>query len=374
MRQAMRKTHRGLGEDVRPHPAVPPQPPNRAWRAVVVMTRRAAFGAAWLASVALAAFVGWLIGQRFSPPENDRSVSPPSVPRSAERWLEQGIAEEEATSPRGFEDAFTGVAANAIPEPPVERVPEEPAATESPAIEQATQLPSSPPSPATPGTESTSGIPSDEPVAEPVGPMELVGPVAPVVVITEVFERAAGLAERGDYEGAGAEAEALLAEYGDYSGLIGAFRDSGADETRARLNALRVLQLGGLQLISVEVARELKRSYAGSAEVAGAIHEWRILKPSIAQFDSSIEEGRGVVVRGRVANPDVGVVRRVIVEVEALDAGGNVVAKTTARVRPKSLDSGAAGSFTAQFTGIDPASVHRTRASVVKWQSEVFEQ
>jgi hypothetical protein len=364
MRQAMRKTHRGLGEDVRPHPAIPPQPPNRAQRAVVVMTRRAAFGAAWLASVALAVFVGWLIGQRFSPLENDRSVSSPGLPASVERPLEQGIAAGEATSPQGFEDALPGAAANAIPEPAVEPVPEEPVATEPPA----------PPSPATRGTASTSAIPSDEPIVEPVEPLELVGPVAPVVVITEVFERAAGLAERGDYEGAGAEAEALLAEYGDYSGLIGAFRDSGADETRARLNALRVLQLGGLQLISVEVARELKRSYAGSAEVAGAIHEWRILKPSIAQFDSSIEEGRGVVVRGRVANPDVGVVRRVIVEVEALDAGGNVVAKTTVRVRPKSLDSGAAGSFTAQFTGIDPASVHRTRASVVKWQSEVFEQ
>ena len=45
MRQAMRKTQRGLVEDDRSHPSAPPQPPNRAPRAVVVMTRRAAFGA-----------------------------------------------------------------------------------------------------------------------------------------------------------------------------------------------------------------------------------------------------------------------------------------------------------------------------------------
>ncbi len=341
----MHKEQRGLVEDVRPHPTGPPQPPNRAPRTVVVMTHRAAFGAAWLATVALAAFVGWLIGQRFSPPENVSTVSSPSVPTSAER---------EATSPRGFEDALPGAAENAIPEPAAEPVLEEPEVTEPPAIEQATQLPPA--------------------VVEPVEPMELVEPAAPVLVITESYERAAELADRGDYEGARAEAEALLAEYGDYSGLIGAFRESGADEMRARLHALRVLQLGGLQLISVELARELKRSYAGSAEVLGAIHDWRILKPSIAQFDSSIEEGHGVVVRGRVANPDIGVVRRVIVEVEALDAEGNVVAKTTARVRPRSLDPGAAGSFTVQFTEIDPASVFRTRATVVKWQSEVLEQ
>ena len=75
-----------------------------------------------------------------------------------------------------------------------------------------------------------------------------------------------------------------------------------------------------------------------------------------------------------MANPDIGAVRRVIVEVEAFDAGGDVVAKTTARVRPRSLDSGAAGSFTVQFTEIDPASVFRTRATVIEWQSEVFEQ
>ncbi len=370
----MRKTQRGLVEDDRSHPSAPPQPPNRAPRAVVVMTRRAAFGAAWIATVALAAFVGWLVGQRFSPPENDRSVSSPSLPARTERPLEQGIAEGVATTPRGFEDALPGAATNATPERAVEPVLEEPEVTEPPAIEQATQLPPAPPSPAPSGTASTSDIPTDEPVVEPVEPMELVEPAAPVVVIAERYERAAELADRGDYEGARAEAEALLAEYGDYSGLIGAFREFGADEMRARLHALRVLQLGGLQLISVELARELKRSYAGSAEVLGAIHDWRILKPIIAQFDSSIEEGHGVVVRGRVANPDIGVVRRVIVEVEALDAGGNVVAKTTARVRPRSLDPGAAGSFTVQFTEIDPASVFRTRATVVKWQSEVLEQ
>ena len=370
----MRKTQRGLVEDDRSHPSAPPQPPNRAPRAVVVMTRRAAFGAAWIATVALAAFVGWLVGQRFSPPENNRSVSSPSLPARTERPLEQGIAEGVATTPRGFEDALPGAATNATPKRAVEPVLEEPEVTKPPAIEQATQLPPAPPSPAPSGTASTSDIPPDELVVEPVEPMELVEPAAPVVVITERYERAAELADRGDYEGARAEAEALLAEYGDYSGLIGAFREFGADEMRARLHALRVLQLGGLQLISVELARELKRSYAGSAEVLGAIHDWRILKPIIAQFDSSIEEGHGVVVRGRVANPDVGVVRRVIVEVEALDADGNVVAKTTARVRPRSLDPGEAGSFTAQFTEIDPASVLRTRATVVKWQSEVFQQ
>jgi hypothetical protein len=350
MRQATQKTQRGLVEDVRPSPSAPTPAPNRALRAVVVMTRRAAFGAAWLATVSLAAFVGWLVGQRFTPPENDRSVLPPSPP-VVERPLEQRITEGET---------------NATPEPAVELVLEEPAAIEPPVIEQATQ-------PTTSGTATTSEIPSEPPVVEPLEFMELVGPAVPAVVITEGFERAAGLAESGDYAGARVEAEVLLTEYGDYSGLIGAFRESGADDTRARLNALRVLQLGGLQMISVELARELKRSYAGSAEVVEAIHDWHILKPCIAKVDTSIEEGIGVVVRGRVANPDIGAVRRVIVEVEAFDAGGDVVAKTTARVRPRSLDSGAAGSFTAQFTEIDPASVFRTRATVIEWQSEVFE-
>jgi hypothetical protein len=367
MRQAMRKTQRGLVEDDRSHPYVPTPPPNRARRAVVVMTRRAAFGAAWLATVSLAAFVGWLVGQRFTPPEINGSVPPPSL-SAAERPIEQGITEGQATSPRGLEDVRPpGGATNATPEPAVELVLEELTATEPPAIEQATQ-------PATSGTAAISDIPSEPPVVEPVEFMELVGPAVPAVVITEGFERAAGLAESGDYEGARAEAEVLLTEYGDYSGLIGAFGESGAADTRARLNALRVLQHGGLQMISVELARELKRSYAGSAEVVEAIHDWRILKPSIAKVDTSIEEGIGVVVRGRVANPDIGVVRRVIVEVEAFDAGGDVVAKITARVRPRSLDSGAAGSFTVQFTEIDPASVFRTRATVVEWQSEVFEQ
>ncbi|NIM02304.1 MAG: hypothetical protein GTO30_15090 [Acidobacteria bacterium] len=309
----------------------------------MVIARRAAWSVGWVATVALAVFAGWLVGQRFWPPESHRVLRSP---------LEQETNAGEATLPQGFQVPPGTV----MPEPAA--VEPEP---EPPVIEQKPQLP--------------------PPVAEPElvpeivveEPVEVVEVTEPAIVITDGFARAGELAEVGDFDGARVEAETLLAEYGDYSGLIDAFLESGDGETRARLNALRVLQLGGLQMISVEVARELKRSYAGSAEVLESIHDWRILKPSVARLDSSIEEGRGVVVQGRVSNPDVGVVRRVIVEVEALDAGGNVLAKTTARVRPRALDAGAAGSFTAEFPGIDPASVLRTRATVVKWQSEVFE-
>lgn len=340
MRQEVRKTRSGVGEDVRLQPT---PPKRRTPRTAIVMARRAAWSVGWVATVALAVFAGWLLGQRFWPPASHRVLESP---------LEQERNAGAATLPQGFQV------------PPGTVMPEPAAVEPEPEPQVLEQQPQLPPPVAEP-----------EPVPEIVveEPVEVVEVTQPPVVIAEGFERASGLAERGDFDGARVEAETLLAEYGDYSGLIDAFLESGDGEARARLNALRVLQLGGLQLISVEVARELKRSYAGSAEVLGSIHDWRILKPSVARLDSSIEEGRGVVVQGRVSNPDVGVVRRVIVEVEALDAGGNVLAIETAIVRPRRLDPGAAGSFTAEFPGVDPASVLRTRATVVKWQSEVFE-
>jgi len=362
MQQRVQKTRRGIAKSVRRHASFPTTPKHTAPRVSIVMKRQTALGAAWVTTVALAAVVGWFGGQR---------VSSPIFSASEERPLEQGIDRPAASSPR-FEEVRPGAATDVGSEFVAEPVAERHVPTEPPTVDPVTQPPPATPSPATPDTDSTPDVPPDEPVMGPVAVLEPAEPAAPAVVISESFERAAGLAERGDHEGARAEAEALLAEYGDYSGLIEAFRESGAGETRARLDALRVLQLGGLQMISVELARDLKRSYAGSAVVLDAIRDWRILKPSVTTLDSSIVEGH-VVVQGHVANPDVGAVRRVIIEIEALDAGGNAVAKTTTRVRPKSLDSGAAGSFTAKFDAVDPASVLRVRATVVKWDSEVFE-
>ncbi len=346
-----RRLHKTLDrpEDDRSRESFATRPGRVAPRTSVVIKRRAALGVAWVVTVTLAAIGGWFVGQRFTPPESQRSVSPVRAANEEPPALWSTPAAEASPLDFGLTAATDG-----SPEPEPEPLLEEP---------EPVRIPVKPP-PALPEPA------PEEVIAEPVEPAP---PPAPVIVITEVFERANELAEQGDFEGARAEAEALLAEYRDYSGLIGAFRESGADEMRARLDALRVLQLGDLHLIAVELARELKRSYAGSAEVKRAIEKWRILKPTVTTLDTSIVEGRGVVVQGHVANPDVGVVRRVIVEIEAFDAGGNTLTKTTTRVRPRSLDSGEAGSFAVEFAAVDPASVLRVRATVVKWESEVLE-
>ena len=210
------------------------------------------------------------------------------------------------------------------------------------------------------------------PVLEPVATVELPEVVVPREPIAELIERAERLAEAGDQEGARSDAEALLAKYRNYSGLTSALVEDGAGEMRARLDALRVLQLGGLESLSTELAREMKRSYASTPEVLEAIRDWRLLKPRITGLDSSIEDGERVVVTGALENPDIGTVRRVLVEVEALDAAGNVLAKEQIRVRPKAIGAGGEGSFTVRFGSIDPSFVVRTRATVVKWQSEVL--
>ena len=64
--------------------------------------------------------------------------------------------------------------------------------------------------------------------------------------------------------------------------------------------------------------------------------------------------------------------RKVLVVLQALDAGGNVLATREVRIRPKSIDAGGTGSFSVRFDSIDPSWVVRTRATVVKWQSEVL--
>ena len=68
----------------------------------------------------------------------------------------------------------------------------------------------------------------------------------PPVTITEGFARAEIFAGGGDLNYARSEAETLLEEFEDYSGMVAAFLASGTGEVRARLNALRLLQLGGL--------------------------------------------------------------------------------------------------------------------------------
>lgn len=184
--------------------------------------------------------------------------------------------------------------------------------------------------------------------------------------------RADRLAENGNVEDARLEAEALLAAHGSFTGLTSALIEGGTEELQAHLSALRILQLAGLDAETTELARELKRTHAGTPDVLEAIRRWRLLTPRITRLDTSVEDGGWVLVSGTLENPDIGEVRRVRVQVEALDAAGNVLTTTRARIRPKRLAPGGTGSFTVRFDELDPASVLRTRATVLEWESEVL--
>jgi hypothetical protein len=186
-------------------------------------------------------------------------------------------------------------------------------------------------------------------------------------------ERADRLAESGETEDARREAEALLADYLSHAGLVAALLEDGAGDTRARLRALRVVQLAGDESLSTEVARELKRDKASVPEVVESIRRWRILTPRITSLESSVVEGDKLVVTGTLENSDIGDIRRVFVQVEALDTTDSVVTVTRARVRPKTLGPGRRGSFSVRFEAFDGRSIIRTRASVVEWESEVLD-
>lgn len=333
-------------------------PARRPRRISIVIPRHSARGFAWIFTVVVSAVAGWFASQRISPPGERRAPSAvvaltPEELRPIESAkepqpepLESAVPEETSSEPKA-------VSPPAGPKPQPEPVPTEALAAER-------SPPSTSPLPLT-------APPPLEKVADPL-------PVTPPPVpITEGFARAERFADSGDVGDARSEAETLLEEYEDYSGMVAAFLASGTGEVRARLNALRVLQLGGLQAISTELARELKRSYASTPEVLEAIRDWRILKPQITKLDSSIEDRVGVVVTGELMNPDVGVVRRMLVEVEALDAAGNVLETIQVRVRPRTLEPGSAGVFRVEFSRIDPTFVLRTRATIVEWQSEVLE-
>jgi len=304
-------------------------------RTAIVMGRRAAFGLVWAVTMVVVFAAGWFGGQ---------------LDWSGVRPVAQASVEPESP-------AIVVVAP--MPEPA------------SPSESEEVSLDPTPPAPPQPRLVAPPRVAPE--VASIPDPPDVLPEVESIAPITEGFGRAVAAADAGEFRPARSEAEALINDHGDYSGLVAAFRESGSDEVRARLEALRVLQLGGLDSVSKEVARELKRSYAGTAQVLESIHEWRILKPRVATLEPAIRDGAGIVVRGVIENPDVGVVRRVTVEVEALDAAGNVLAKRTSRVRPRSLDPGAEGSFIARFADLNPDSVMRARATVVEWESEVFD-
>jgi len=222
-------------------------------------------------------------------------------------------------------------------------------------------------------------VPDPLPDPLPVAPREIEevpepadGNTAAAIDLLAEAERADRLAEVGDLASARDVAVGLFAAHPSYTDLVAALEGGGADETEARLRALRVLQVAGHDSISRELARELKRSYAGTEQVADSIWEWGILSPRITSVRSAIEGGRELVVIGRLENPDIGEVRRIRVEVEALDAGGNLLGKVEIRVRPRVLGAGLDTGFRAVFTSLDPTAVLRTRATVIKWESEIL--
>ena len=108
-----------------------------------------------------------------------------------------------------------------------------------------------------------------------------------------------------------------------------------AEYLRAKLGGKRRIVLGLanqrviVRQVDVSHLEEAELIDALPYQVQDSIREWRILMPRVAELKSSIEAGTEVVVSGVIENPDVGTVRRIIVEVEALDAAGNVLAKTS---------------------------------------------
>jgi len=321
-------------------------------RLAVRVTRGIAIAVAWLLSVALAGSIGWSLG-----------LWDARQPRAAQG----GGATSVPTGPGAESQARPG------PDPRRSASAEVPAATPLP-------LPSPTPAPKAPvvaQNQKKKPTPTPSPTATPL-PQE---PPEPEPVIAEQqgpspLERAREadrLADEHHPDRARDEAKALLGEHASYSALTGAFVADGADAPMAQLMGARVLQLAGQDDTSRELARELRRSYSATREISESIRRWGILSPRILSATPSIE-GSQLIVTGKLENPDIGRVRRLRVQVEALDAGGNVLGTVEARVRPNVLEGGRSGEFTATFKKLDPSSVLRTRASVVEWDSELVGQ
>ena len=330
-------------------------------RLAVRLTRGIAIAVAWLLSVALAASVGWSLGLYESrrSPAADRGGSA-SVPTGPDA----GSPVRPGTGPDPRRSASAA-------EPGIEQRDEEPLRAE------ASPLPKPSPTPAAKAAPKKKPAPTPTPTPMPEEPP----PPEPEPVIAEdrgpsTLERAREadrLADAHQAERAKAEATALLGEVDSYTGLTAALVADGADEETAQLIGVRVLQLAGQDTTSREVARELRRSYSASREISESIRRWGLLSPRILSATPSIE-GSQLVVTGKLENPDIGRIRRLRVEVEALDAGGHLLGKVEARVRPNVLEAGKSGEFIATFKKLDPASVMRTRASVVEWDSELVGQ
>jgi hypothetical protein len=279
----------------------------------------------------------------------------PAAPRAAARSQAAAPMGRSAPAPSG---ARSGTASTR-PAPIDRREAPTPAAP-PPSVE------TEPPAPAIPSAEADERVASLPAIGDT--PPPLADPSA--VAVLDRAQRIDELAKQDEIDQARADAEALLAEHASTSGLIDTLARGGADEIEARLVALRALQLGGETASSQDLARELKRSYAGTPEVVKTIERWGMLTPRIVSTESSIADGE-VVVTGTVENPDIGEVRSVEIVVEALDAAGNRIATAEARVRPKVLPSGSRGGFEARFKRVDPTTVLRTRSSVLSWRAEV---
>ncbi len=321
-----------------------PAPKRR--RTSILVARRTAVALAWVATLVLAFVAGvWSAGSGW---QADAGAHGPAT---------------ESTVARAELDPATTDPLGALPEP---------APSSEDAVEDEPEPAAPAPKPAAKPMPREKAPPPPPPVEPPAEPVEA-APAAPAVSATELARRADTLAVGGDEDDARREAEALLATHGSFTALTAALAGEGADEVAARLTALRVLQLAGLESEATELARELKRSHLGTPEVLKSIRSWRLLTPRITRLDSSIEDDKRVVVTGTLVNPDIGEIRRVFVQVDGLDAAGNVLTTTRARVRPKALAPGSGGSFTVRFDDVDPASILRTRATVVEWESEVLE-
>ncbi len=374
-------------------------PPRKTLRVSILLPRRPALVAAWLLSLLLAGGVGWVAarmeslgGLRSSGQSESIVARAAPAPHTA---ASSGIVASEVSRPPRSErrDHGGSPTAASTPEPdPVARpaapvevarpeaLPREPAVDPTPAPPQTVatadleEAPLAHPGSADHESIAESAAPMSEPIAEQPQESVTTRPAAsPESGALARAERADRLAESGEDEHARREAEGLLAEYLSHSGLTAALREDGAGETRARLSALRVVQLAGGEALSTELARELKREYLSVPEVVESIRRWRILTPRITSLESSIVDGGKLVVTGTLENPDIGDIRRVFIQVEALDTTGSVLTATRARVRPKTLGPGSRGSFTVRLEALDPNSVLRTRASVVEWETEVLD-
>ena len=332
-------------------------------RIAVRVRRRSALRFAWVSSVLLAAGLGWGVARYdLSEPAPVRRDTPAvAAPAPLQR---DGVEDRLSAESRPAE-------LQATPEPEPEPPPIASAAPAAPSTGEAPVPPKKkkrPPEPPPPEAQAEVA-PEPPPVAvEPV-PAEPAPPVSTGVLARA--READRLAEGRDAAGAKREATALLAEHASYSGLAAALVADGASESQAQLAALRVLQVAGEESTSRDVARELKRSWSGTPAVAESIHHWGILNPRILAVEPSIADEHQLVVNGTLENPDVTQVRRVRIAVEALDAGGNLLGTLETRVRPSVLAPGAQGQFSVVFKKLDPASVLRTRASLLEWESEV---